>query len=426
MIVLHIMSASVEKIFDFEHTDIAEKLYNDILGAFGKQSFLLHFGIEIKYYRMDDKHKAKIDDIIEKYTDYNISLRQIGSAFKQIKSNSYFCFIKPNKLPTFVHATLKERFALMDYGIDNKEIEKYLNYRKDIIKNQTSSLFSNYEIKHVNPERKTYYGENDKTKRVCRYCGKSSKEGAIFKSIGHTIPESLGNKTIISNEECDECNSYFANGIEEDIFDFVKLHRVLRGSKGKKGIPKLRFKNGIVISNKNGKVSFEDEHGNPISPITEKKIYLEFDRSINFVNVYRTLVKAVIGVIDQSKLSKLKTTIQWLRNPDNLKIDNKLPNVAIALMSKYFNQPVLNVYLRKNRDRQIPYLFADMTIACYQFVFIIPYVDVDEVDFSVQENYDIFWRSNPQYDGFKNWKFLSWNNDEKEHYDLTLNFNYMR
>ena len=57
------------------------------------------------------------------------------------------------------------------------------------------------------PGEKRYIGE--KSNQICRFC-KKDKSMTRFKSIAHAIPELLGNKSIISHEECDACNKFFA------------------------------------------------------------------------------------------------------------------------------------------------------------------------------------------------------------------------
>ncbi|WP_410170263.1 HNH endonuclease [Agrobacterium tumefaciens] len=53
----------------------------------------------------------------------------------------------------------------------------------------------------------------DSTTRKCRFCDRAEPE-VSFKGVAHAIPESLGNKTIESMYECDDCNSLFGRGIE--------------------------------------------------------------------------------------------------------------------------------------------------------------------------------------------------------------------
>lgn len=42
-------------------------------------------------------------------------------------------------------------------------------------------------------------------KGFCRFCGAS--DPSVFRKDSHTFPEALGNKWVISRDECDTCNT---------------------------------------------------------------------------------------------------------------------------------------------------------------------------------------------------------------------------
>ena len=65
------------------------------------------------------------------------------------------------------------------------------------------SILTNYNICEFGTKR-IHIGEQNKEKRICRFCNNKS-ENVTFKNKAHAISEALGNKTIILNEECDNC-----------------------------------------------------------------------------------------------------------------------------------------------------------------------------------------------------------------------------
>lgn len=81
------------------------------------------------------------------------------------------------------------------------------------------------------------YSKNKK----CRFCGRGENE-VIFKKIAHVFPESIGNNTLASNYECDICNQYFGNTIENEYANFFSLYHSIIQIVGKSGIPKCSFK----------------------------------------------------------------------------------------------------------------------------------------------------------------------------------------
>jgi hypothetical protein len=62
-----------------------------------------------------------------------------------------------------------------------------------------------------------------------------------FKKLAHALPDFLGNHSIISMNECDDCNDYFGKGCEDHFSKMMLLPRTLMGIPRKKG-PKSTFK----------------------------------------------------------------------------------------------------------------------------------------------------------------------------------------
>src|ERR1700693_159153 len=75
--------------------------------------------------------------------------------------------------------------------------------------------------------------------RVCRFCS-SSAPNVTFKNEAHAIPECLGNRSLTTEYECDDCNQFFGVGIENDFGNWSKAQRALSGVRGKKGVPTLK------------------------------------------------------------------------------------------------------------------------------------------------------------------------------------------
>jgi hypothetical protein len=73
----------------------------------------------------------------------------------------------------------------------------------------------------------TYLG----LKGVCRYCG--CTDASRFRNVSHTFPEALGNKWIVSLDECDNCNKLFSV-YDDALSNSVSPFLTLGGVKGKK------------------------------------------------------------------------------------------------------------------------------------------------------------------------------------------------
>lgn len=69
------------------------------------------------------------------------------------------------------------------------------------------------------------------TKGRCRYCG--TTDPAQFRSKSHTFPEALGNKWVVSRDECDTCNKKTFSQYDDELAKAISPFLTLGGVKGK-------------------------------------------------------------------------------------------------------------------------------------------------------------------------------------------------
>ena len=89
----------------------------------------------------------------------------------------------------------------------------------------------------VRPGTKIVLG--DTNKRVCRFCSLQPLT-VKFSKVAHAIPEAIGNKSIETEYECDNCNELFGEGIEHDLGNWSKPMRTMARIRGKTGVPTLK------------------------------------------------------------------------------------------------------------------------------------------------------------------------------------------
>ena len=85
--------------------------------------------------------------------------------------------------------------------------------------------------------------------RTCAFCDKTQAQGATFKKISHAIAENLGNKRVISLEECDTCNETYSH-FEMELARMLVVERVFGGSRGKSGPVSLKAGDLLDIKGK--------------------------------------------------------------------------------------------------------------------------------------------------------------------------------
>ena len=155
--------------------------------------------------------------------------------------------------------------------------------------------------------------------RLCRFCGLRKPETS-FNNKPHIIPEMLGNKYLISDYECDDCNYKFSV-FENDLANFLGASRAIYGVQGKKMPTFKSVGNEIVVRKeefydvKNGtKITLNGDEG-AFFNYNESTATLEVKYIKNAytpVKVYKALLKMALSVIPEKHMLYYSELVQLL------------------------------------------------------------------------------------------------------------------
>ncbi|KIX21586.1 hypothetical protein SY27_07765 [Flavobacterium sp. 316] len=391
-----------------------DDIVNDLFIAFADEVDFKNFKMTINCLQQNtDTLKNKINAVVQKYKESNVKFQQLNSYFKNLKEDEYFFFFANKEISS------DERFQLYSYLSAHENNEDYETEKK-----QMDDLFGElrlvYDISAFDETTKSKIGEPDKLKRVCRFCNKPNGE-VTFRKIAHSISEALGNKKIITNDECDTCNEKFGSGIENDLILYLNLYRNIFGIKGKNGIPTLKGKNFEIVNTG----TIEIKHyltGEEIedSNYDDFKMKFETNQDIISQNIYKTLAKYALSVIDKSELVHFENTIDWI---NGVRETSELPKIGILTNYNLFTKhPKLIIYKRKTDDKSLPFVVAEFRFTFLTFVYIIPLSSNDELTFTKEENYKQFWNFFKHYNSASSWKFFNLNNNVPKKFVMNLNF----
>jgi hypothetical protein len=410
------LSHSIDVILESEN-DIDEFVM-DFFGLFTKEENIDYKNRKINIQSLQqnsEKLKTKVDWLIKKYKSSNIKVFQLHSYFKKLKVNEYFLIW---------NGTSPSRNQIYDFYNYLISIQEGKDFR--ILNDEFNSLFSEiiklYDLLAVDEKTKRPIGEPDKTKRICRFCN-NTRPNITFKNEAHAISEALGNKYLILNEECDDCNAEFgsSNGIENSLITFLKVYTNFFGIKGKRGIPKIKGKD-FEISHESSieiKLYSDDKNASDFSADT-KELTFRLDTYDNLIlqDIYRTLCKYALSIVDSKYLSSFQKTIDWI----NRKIDSdKLPKIAIMASYNFFKtHPGLILYLRKNGSHDLPYAVGEFHFTFITIVFIIPFSINDSSDFNDKDSFNKFWTTFKHYSLTKEWVFKNFS--DKKRRNFTINY----
>lgn len=240
--------------------------------------------------------------------------------------------------------------------------------------------------------------------RICRFCGKA-KGTVTFKQKAHAIPEFLGNHRIISYEECDECNEFFAKTVEDNLAKILTLYNTVSAVRGKNGVPTYKprseeFRIGYVegkgLDVRATKDFYQiDEECKTLRIESESKPYIPSE-------AWRCFVKMALSLMPYEKLKHFETLRKWLRYGDiasppfGKDIFRVFFTFASTPVSYYEMQ---HVFLERMDDsKDIFYMMYAVAFKHFTFQIILPSDDKDrhlhgkKVDFKAPSSPFLFLR----------------------------------
>jgi len=201
-----------------------------------------------------------------------------------------------------------------------------------------------------------------KINRVCRFCGKGAGE-TTFKSDAHIIPQLMGNKYLLSDEECDACNKVFMR-YENDLANFLGPVRAFHKIRGKEANVKFtspgkevtvepaRFM-GIddCIS-----VSREDVSDSSFTkdPTTGAMTITFVKHSYKPLGVYKAFLKIALGCLHKDELANYKLALDYCLSD---KLDPHVKGAAKILVYELpptvtREEPVIFIFELKDKTRK--------------------------------------------------------------------------
>jgi len=161
-------------------------------------------------------------------------------------------------------------------------------------------------------------GAADKT---CRFCGRRPPD-VTYRLEAHAIPESLGNKSLCSEFECDSCNALFGGGIENDFGNWSKPTRTFARIRGKSGVPTLKKGSSGGWRIEYGPTGFEisEYEHDPICDVDEnaKRITFKLKRdAYTPVAVLKAFVKMGLSLMPEAELLNFQAALKWISLSDH-------------------------------------------------------------------------------------------------------------
>lgn len=215
---------------------------------------------------------------------------------------------------------------------------------------------------------------------TCRFCGLSTPK-VTFHNEAHAIPECLGNRSLFTKYECDDCNRLFGLGIENDFGNWSKAQRALSGIRGKKGVPTLKEESNRQWRLEHGSagITVTQDDGDPIAVVNEgaKEITVTVRRDpYTPVAVLKAFVKMALSLLPEEELPNFQSAMSWVRNTNHqvgfVKTDS-FPVCYTFVPGKDPFENIAVILLRRRADNlPVPYVTFVLRCGNEAFQIIIP------------------------------------------------------
>lgn len=222
--------------------------------------------------------------------------------------------------------------------------------------------------------KKIYIGKKNEK---CRFCGKNSSE-TRFSNDSHAIPQFLGNRQLIILEECDECNKFFSENLEDNLDKYTKPFRVFAHIRGANKIPAYRSKDkmsGVSAGTAKEMTIYHNAEGSFITGENGNSFKMHFDIEPHIpAAAYKALVKIGLSLIEEEKeLSAFSMTIKWIRDKDHSRyMLNPLTLMRSFIPGFKPTSLVTAILLRRKPLKTVPYALLVIVFGNWIYQLHIP------------------------------------------------------
>lgn len=205
----------------------------------------------------------------------------------------------------------------------------------------------------------------------CRFC-KLNPENTTFSQKTHLLPELLGGNSILTTDECDECNKLFS-GFESHLSTFFRPYLVISGVTGKKKIPKFQSRTNNRDESTRTVMSSDDMRRIQINLglLEDYKLDKEHKTAtIKFrkepyipLNVYKALLKIGLSLLPLKYIEEYSSSFKLLTKGEPT-LSFFSYGYIYTLKRKRFSEPKAELYKAKRMYSKNK-VFPEMTLLLY-------------------------------------------------------------
>lgn len=224
----------------------------------------------------------------------------------------------------------------------------------------------------LRPSKKVMLG--DRKNRKCRFCSKTPPE-VTFRKVAHAIPEALGNKSIISAYECDTCNDFFGQGIENDLGNWSKPMRTFARIRGKSGVPTIKKsgdKPGWRIEYSATGFNISSYEHDPVYEIDEEKKMITFRLKrdpYTPVAVLKAFMKIGLTLLPDDEVENFPHLVAWISEPDHSRVFAERCPVIYTFQPGPMPNDLIAAFILRRKPHVTDYPYAYLVLGYGNEVF---------------------------------------------------------
>ena len=271
--------------------------------------------------------------------------------------------------------------------------------------------------------------------RKCIFCG-CGEPVTTFRHKAHAVPDFLGNQSLFSPNECDQCNGHLANEFEDHLAKGLLPLRSIAQIRGGKGVPTHKDSTGGIrmektaagfkhtVDNADVRSQLEIQLNRP-GPI-ELKLPPTPSQTFIPIRAGMALCKIVCSACPQKELSQIQPAIDWLMNR------KQIGRIGFPVLFGF--TPGRNPHgagrltlLRRKTDIEAPYIWCIIATANFRFQFFLPFCPADGWFWQAQKKRITLWYLPERFEDNQNFgppEIGVWNFSETQpcaaHYEFSL------
>jgi len=217
---------------------------------------------------------------------------------------------------------------------------------------------------------------------ICRYCGCSDARN--FRSVAHTLPEALGNKWIVSLDECDDCNRRFSE-FDDALAKSVGGVLTVGGTLGKNNKVRQTGRTAGPSTIKHGRIDGRRQISMQIngSPFQDHVQFSPGSPIITFVTptgaerfkpllAYKALAKMALAIMPSDELTSHRALVDWLLAADTVPTWSAIVGLSFGSVGNAPSLAAAALLRRSAPATPLPNLVFVLSIGSLCFQIFIP------------------------------------------------------